>query len=261
MAIWDDVLPDLDRRAFEAAGMGRTGSFGERPVLLVIDVMYGFCGDEPEPILDSIAKYRFSCGEAAWAGIAHIRTVIAACRERQIPIFYSAMERRPDNFDRAPLNQPNPRAGETDDVAGGRGAEIVAEVAPLPQDIVVVKPKASIFFGTPLMSYLSYLGADSVIVTGCVTSGCVRAAVVDAEAYNLKAVVPEECSWDRAEISHKVSLLDIHMKYGDVRPTTEVIDHVRSLPQRPFGERTPTGLAPSPAGAPTTPIGASAAVG
>jgi maleamate amidohydrolase len=254
MAIWDDVLPELDRRAFELAGMGRTGTFGRRPVLLVIDAMYGFCGDEPEPILESIAKYRFSCGEAAWRGIGHIQQVIGVCRERQIPIFYSAMERRLDNFDRAPLNQPNPRAGETDDVAGGRGAEIVAEVAPLPQDVVIIKHKASIFFGTPLISYLSSLGADSVIVTGCVTSGCVRAAVVDAEAYNLKAIVPEECTWDRAEISHKVSLLDIHMKYGDVRPTTEVLDYLRSLPQRPVGERTPTGVAPPPARVPAASI-------
>jgi len=247
MAIWDDVLPDLDRRAFDAAGMGRTGTFGERPVLLVVDVMYGFCGEEPEPILDSIAKYRFSCGESAWAGIAQIQRLIAACRERDIPIFYSAMERRIDNFDRAPANQPNPRAGEPDDVQGALGAQIVAEVAPEPQDIIITKPKASMFFGTPLMSHLTYLQADSVIVTGCVTSGCVRAAVVDAEAYNLKAIVPEECSWDRAEISHKVSLLDIHMKYGDVRPTDEVIDYVRSLPQRPFGKRTPTGRAPGTA--------------
>jgi len=244
MAIWDDVVPELDRRVFDAAGMGRMGTFGERPVLLVIDVMYGFCGDHPEPILDSVAKYRFSCGEAAWAGISQIQRVIAACRTREIPIFYSSMERRADNFDRAPLNQPNPRAGETDDVSGGRGAEIVEEVAPQPQDVVIMKPKASIFFGTPLISHLSYLGADSVIVTGCVTSGCVRAAVVDAEAYNLKAIVPQECSWDRAEISHKISLLDIHMKYGDVRPTDEVVDYLMALPQRPFGERTPTGVAP-----------------
>jgi maleamate amidohydrolase len=252
MAIWDDVLPELDRQAFAAAGMGGVGTFGERPVLLVIDVMYGFCGDGPEPILESIEKYRFSCGESAWDGIAHIQDVIAACREREIPIFYSAMERRADNFDRAAAYQTNSRANEADDIQGAHGNEIVAEVAPEPQDIVVVKPKASIFFGTPLMSHLTYLGADSVIVTGCVTSGCIRAAVVDAGSYNLKAIVPEECSWDRAEISHKVSLLDIQMKYGDVKPTATVIDYLLSLPQRPFGIRTPTGLAPGAATAGAT---------
>jgi nicotinamidase-related amidase len=242
MAVWDDVLPELDRAVFEAAGMGQDGSFGERPVLLVVDVMYGFCGDEPEPILESVAKYRFSCGESSWAGIRQIARLIDACREREIPIFYSTMERRPDGFDRAGSESRNARANEDVDVAGSHANEIVAEVAPQPQDVVLVKPKPSFFFGTPLISHLTYLQADSVIVTGCVTSGCVRAAAVDAGQYNLKAIVPAECTWDRAEISHKVSLLDIHMKYGDVKSTDECIGYILGLPQGPFGDRAPTGI-------------------
>src|SRR5262249_47569169 len=60
------------------------------------------------------------------------------------------------------------------------GNDIVAEIAPASQDIVVLKQKPSGFFGTNMASYLTLLGCDSVIVTGTTTSGCVRATVLDA---------------------------------------------------------------------------------
>jgi maleamate amidohydrolase len=63
-------------------------------------------------------------------------------------------------------------------------------------------------------------------VTGMVTSGCVRATVVDAFSHNYRVVVPEECVADRGELSHKVNLFDIHMKYGDVRPLADVLEHL-----------------------------------
>ena len=66
--VWDDVLPEEDRLVFERAGWGREVGFGEKPVLLVVDVIYNFIGDRPEPILESIKKWRYSCGERGWVG-------------------------------------------------------------------------------------------------------------------------------------------------------------------------------------------------
>jgi nicotinamidase-related amidase len=241
MAVWDDVLPEEDRLVYEAAGWGTDAGFGERPALLVIDVIYNFVGDRPEPILESIKRWRYSCGERGWEGVHRLAEVIAACREREVPIFYTGMDRRPDGFDQGSWNWKSSRAGDDVDVAGSSGNEIVAEVAPEPQDVYFVKRKPSAFLGTPLLGHLIYLGADTVIVTGTTTSGCVRATAVDAAQYNYRAVVPEECVWDRGQLTHKVNLFDIQMKYGDVKGTAAVIDYVRSLPQRPCGERTPTG--------------------
>jgi nicotinamidase-related amidase len=243
MAVWDDVLPEEDRQVFEAAGWGKDVGFGERPVLLVVDVIYNFVGDRPEPILDSIKKWRYSCGERGWVGVRHLQRLIAAAREREIPIVYTGMDRRPDGFDQGAWNWKSHRAGDASDIRGSLGNEIVAEVAPQPQDIYFVKDKPSAFHGTHLLDYLIYLGVDTVITTGTTTSGCVRASAVDATQYNYRSIVPEECVWDRSTISHKVNLLDIQMKYGDVKPTDAVIDYFRSLPQRPCGERTPTGKA------------------
>ena len=73
---------------------------------------------------------------------------------------------------------------------GHKGNEIVAEVAPQPGDVFIEKRKPSAFFGTPLMSYLTNMGADSLILTGTTTSGCVRASAVDALSYDLQVTIP-----------------------------------------------------------------------
>ncbi|MGB0119593.1 MAG: hydrolase, partial [Solirubrobacterales bacterium] len=67
--VWDDVLPEEDRLVFEKAGWGKEVGFGEKPVLLVVDVIYNFVGDVPEPILESIKRWRYSCGERGWEGV------------------------------------------------------------------------------------------------------------------------------------------------------------------------------------------------
>lgn len=241
MAVWDDVLPQRDREVYEAAGWGRDAGFGKRPVLLVVDVIYNFVGDRPEPILESIKRWRYSCGERGWEGVAHLRRLIEVAREQQVPIFYTGMDRRVDGFDQGAWNWKSHRSAEASDVKGSLGNEIVDEIAPQPQDVVFVKDKPSAFLGTQLLNYLVYLGADTVITTGTTTSGCVRATAVDAAQYNFRSIVPEECVWDRGELSHKVNLFDIQMKYGDVKSTDDVIAYLRSLPRRPCGENTPTG--------------------
>jgi nicotinamidase-related amidase len=105
----------------------------------------------------------------------------------------------------------------------------VAEIAPQPQDLLCLKQKPSGFFGTNLAAYLQLLGADSVIVTGTTTSGCVRATVLDAFSLNFRVAVAEEGCFDRSQASHAINLCDMHAKYADVVPTAEVIAYVQTL--------------------------------
>ncbi|MYA14941.1 MAG: isochorismatase family protein [Acidimicrobiaceae bacterium] len=110
------------------------------------------------------------------------------------------------------------------------GDVIVDELAPKPGELVVCKHhKPSGFFGTELAALLVYDKVDTVVVTGMTTSGCVRATAVDAFQYNFDVVIPFECVADRSQISHKVNLLDLHMKYADVAPLDHVIDWLNSL--------------------------------
>lgn len=120
------------------------------------------------------------------------------------------------------------RASNLDDNA------IVAEIAPQSQDIVVYKQKPSGFFGSNLMSYLTLLGCDSIIVTGTTTSGCVRATVIDAFSYNIRSTVVEDGCFDRSQASHAISLCDMHAKYADVLPAREVRDFIARQPDDLF---------------------------
>ena len=103
------------------------------------------------------------------------------------------------------------------------GYDFVAEVAPRDGDILVPKKHPSAFFGTPLASYLVEQGADTVVVTGCTTSGCVRGSVVDAFAYNFRVAVPHDAVYDRSATSHAVNLFDMAEKYADVSDTAELL--------------------------------------
>lgn len=239
MAIWDDVLPELDRRVFEAAGWGRLAGLGSRPVVMVIDVNYNFVGDRPEPILESIKRWRFSCGERGWEGVRAIRRLLERARALRLPVIYTTNPRRPDGFDLGIWNLKSSRSADDVDVAGHKGNEIVDEVAPRPGDLFIEKKKPSAFFGTPLVSYLVSLRADTIILTGTTTSGCVRATAVDAVSHNFRVGIPEECVWDRGELTHKVNLFDLHQKYCDVMTLDEILSYLDGLEPGLFDEEFP----------------------
>jgi nicotinamidase-related amidase len=91
-----------------------------------------------------------------------------------------------------------------------------------------------VFHGTPLASFLTLLGADSLIVAGTTTSGCVRATVVDAFSDNYRVAVVEEACFDRSEASHAISLCDMDAKYADVVKLAEALAYIETLPKGLF---------------------------
>jgi maleamate amidohydrolase len=89
MATWDNILTVRDKEVFSLSGYGKRAGFGQRPAVLVIDVNYNFVGDRPEPILDSVKRFRNSCGAEGWKGVGHIGELLAECRKKHLPIFYT----------------------------------------------------------------------------------------------------------------------------------------------------------------------------
>ena len=67
--VWEKFLTDRDKAVFAAGGFGAKMGFGKRPAVLIVDVNYAFCGDKPEPILESIKRWPTSCGAEAWDGV------------------------------------------------------------------------------------------------------------------------------------------------------------------------------------------------
>ena len=156
---------------FAVGGFGARGGFGKRPALLVIDVNWAFCGERPEPILDSIKRWCNSCGEESWVALEYVKSLIEAARSKGLPVIYTTGERRPDNWDAGSWRWKSTRADETggavhDDIDGN---EIVAMIAPGPRDIMIKKQKPSGFFGTNLPSYLTLL---SIAVRPATPSAC-----------------------------------------------------------------------------------------
>ena len=239
--VWNKFLTERDKAVFAAGGFGARAGFGKRPALLVIDVNWAFCGERPEPILDSIKRWRTSCGEEAWVALDYIKQLIDKAHVKDLPVIYTTGEGRPDKRDRGSWSWKSSRADET---GGGApsgsntppvdGNEIVAMIAPGPKDIVIRKQKPSGFFGSNLASFLTLLGCDSVIIVGTTTSGCVRATAVDAFSLNYRVILAEEGCFDRSEASHAVSLCDMHAKYADVVSTAEVLSYFDTLPAALF---------------------------
>ena len=137
--------------------------------LLIIDVNYAFCGERSEPILDSIQKWRTSCGEDAWESLPHIRKLIDRCHDKGIPVIYTTGTVRDDGWDKGSWSWKSSRS--TEDVSSGApdardtnrdGNDIMDEIAPGPQDIVIRKHKPSAFSSTMLTAFLNDLGADSL---------------------------------------------------------------------------------------------------
>ncbi|MGA7794933.1 MAG: isochorismatase family protein [Candidatus Acidiferrales bacterium] len=247
--IWDKFLTERDKAVFSAGGFGARMGFGKRPALLVVDVNYAFCGDKPEPILESIKRWPTSCGEEAWEGVRVIKRLIDAARAKGLPVIYTTNKKRPDMWDNGSWSWKNTRQNERLRTQTNLDPNaVVDEIAPGPRDILIQKQKPSAFYATPLQSYLTLLGCDSLLVAGATTSGCVRASVLDAFSSNYRVAVVEDACFDRSQASHAVSLCDMHAKYADIVESAEVIDFILTLPAEMFD---------LPAGEPATQTAAS----
>lgn len=226
--IWDDYITDLDRQVYEKAGFGSPAGFGSRPAVLVIDVQYRTVGEAREPILEAMDTYPTAVGECGWAAVDKIRELLEAARPKGVPVLYPVVERK-DRFDTGRWKDKIPGMDSAEHRIGERGTQVVEEVAPEPGDVVISKRYASAFFGTPLMTYLNDLDVDTLVVTGCTTSGCVRATVMDAFSYAFRVIVPEDAVYDRGEASHAINLFDMSQKYADIVTTDEVISFFDGL--------------------------------
>ena len=227
MKPWDGIISEEEQRAYHAAGFGRASGIGRRPALLIIDVQYRTVGTKSAPFWESIKEFPTSCGEVGWNAVANISKLLAAFREKNWPVLYPHVSPK-QTFDKGRLSDKVPA------IMGiaANGYDFVAEVAPREGDILVPKKHPSAFFGTPLASYLVEQGADTVVVTGCTTSGCVRGSVVDAFAYNFRVAVPHDAVYDRSATSHAVNLFDMAEKYADVSDTDELLAALAPVPAR-----------------------------
>jgi nicotinamidase-related amidase len=213
---------DETRELYASRGLGNRTGFGSHPALLVIDMAVAFC----DP------SYRVGCDQTP--AVEAIARLLEATRASAVPTFFFTTAYDPEGREAGMFGKKVPALLELQ--LGSPGVEIDPRIAPAAGELVLTKKFSSCFFQTNLPSLLVNEGVDTVILTGCSTSGCVRAAALDGVSHGYRVVVPLECVSDRADGPHFANLFDIDAKYGDVMPLADVIDHVRSLPAG-LGER------------------------
>lgn len=208
MAGAQDVLA-----AYRKKGLAARVGFGRRPAVLVVDFIVGFT-DKRSPLAG-----HFDHEVAATARL------LAAARRRGAPVFFTTTAYDPLYREAGVFIKKVPSLRYLK--RGSRWVAIDPRLEPRADEIVVSKKYASAFFGTALASTLAALRVDTLILTGCTTSGCVRASAVDGMQHGLRVIVPRECVGDRAAGPHEANLVDIDGKYGDVVALDEVLKRLR----------------------------------
>jgi maleamate amidohydrolase len=190
--------------------------FGERPAVLVIDFIKAYT-------TPGAAFF----GQGVVDGVEATVGLLAAARAAKVPIIYTKVLYHPSGMDGGLFVKKVPALRTL--IAGEPLAEIDPRISPAPEDLVIVKNYPSCFFGTSLASTLTGLGVDTLVLTGCSTSGCVRAAAIDAIQYGYRVIVPRECVGDRHDGPHDANLFDINAKYGDVMSKADVVAHLKTM--------------------------------
>lgn len=209
VAAWEDVLDDELRRLLDKRPVRSIE--GKRPVLVAVDLYDLVYDGGPLPVVELMEKYPASCGEFAWGALPKTIELFAAARAADIPIIHVTYDARLET-DPKKVHPTNRKRRQTDLSL----YKFKDELAPRDGELVVYKKRASGFFGTPLSAFLNELGADMIYLVGESTSGCLRASVIEAVSYGYPVAVVEEGTFDRYPLNHKVSLLDLHLKYATV---------------------------------------------
>jgi maleamate amidohydrolase len=205
-----------DAELFAQRGFGLRIGFGDRPALIIIDFANAFT-DEAALL-----------GSNLDSQIAATVPVLEAAHSRGVSVFFSTvryddLEMRDAGIWAAKQRGLRTLTADTD------GWKIDQRLDFRPTDTLLVKKYASCFYGTDLGSRLIAQGVDTLIITGCTTSGCVRATAVDAVQYGFRPMVVREAVGDRSASAHAQSLFDLDAKYADVVGADDTVQYLKTF--------------------------------
>ena len=194
---------------------GASFGFGDSPAaLIVIDMAYGWTDD----------AYAGGSAAPGRAPVAAIRELLPAARSKGVPRHptpTSPYSDKPQLKSAADFS-PNYRRWDR------RACEIDERLRPLPDEYIIYKEHASAFAGTALIGHLVERRVDTLLITGCSTSACVRATATDAKSLGLRPVIIREAVQDRCEAAHEWTLFDIQARFADVVGLDEALAYLKS---------------------------------
>ena len=154
-------------------------------------------------LIDVINDFDFPGGDQLLASALEIapciRDLIRRARSARVPVLYAN-----DNFGRWQSNfdQLLRRCLEP----GRSGSRFVAQIVPETDDYIVLKPKHSAFYQTPLDVLLKHLGTERLILAGFCTNSCILFTAHDAYMRDLEVFVPPDCTAAHTKEDHTVAL-------------------------------------------------------
>ena len=180
--------------------------------LLLIDIQndYIMPGGTRDKLGDSFELRQF---------VPHVKRVLQAARHSDVLVAHVQFTMHPDFAAessaslRSRLLRRSYKSGDSIDklvpycIDGTWGWQIIDELAPLPNEIVIKKHRPSAFIGTSLDIILSSNGIKSVVIVGLVTHGCVLATVIDAQAFGYYPVILRDCVVSHKPVLHDAALL------------------------------------------------------
>ena len=209
-----DEFRDLGEQ-YRKRGLGARVGFGMRPAVLVVDLYRGSIEKE-SPLACDLEKV-----------VAETIRILDTARKIGIPVWFTVVEYDPEYKEAGLFISKVPSLKFL--VKGSRWVELDPRLGRRADEPIVRKHFASAFFGTDFAAQLRAQQVDTVIVTGCTTSGCVRATVVDALQHGFHTIVPESAVGDRSEAVHAANLFDMDAKYGDVVTVAAVLDYFQQI--------------------------------
>ncbi len=224
MRVWEKYITDDVKSMY--AHYRSEPKIGKRPCLLLIDLYNLTYKGGNLPVSEVIKMNPSGCGEHAHRAIAPTKNLITLFRNHRLPIIFTTRDWEAHSTGTHSTQRQRKNISESD-------YNIYGEFIMSPDDVVIRKTRASVFFQTELDDVIRDQGIDSIVVGGESTSGCVRASVVDAYSRGLPPVLIEDCVFDRNPISHAINLFDMHHKYGHVTS----LDNVTQLIESSAGEQ------------------------
>ena len=211
-----DFVYEEVRELYERSGFGGRIGFGARPALVVIDLARSWLDDTSpqgssrlEPVLHNTIR------------------LLDAARKRNCPVFFTSMAFTPAET-MGPYGRKMLHLGERGSLdAGSNMVELDPRLERRTEEPLLVKPRASAFWGTPFDSYLIGRNVDTLIITGCSTSGCIRATAESAHNRNFHTIVVRGAVGDRSPLAHEANLTDIDLRYADVVDLEETITYLK----------------------------------
>lgn len=205
-----------DAEFFQQRGFGQKLGFGQRPALLIVDMVKAFTNPEM-PLGANLDRQ-----------IEAIELLLRAAHDGGAPVIFSTVSYDDEHLKDAGIFGMKQKGSATLR-AGTEGVRVDPRLDFRQTDSLLVKKYASCFFGTDLVSRLLVRGIDTLIVTGCTTSGCVRASAVDACQIGFRPMVVREAVGDRSQSAHDQSLFDLNAKYADVVSLQETLQYLSTL--------------------------------